>query len=433
MGGVVILGAGLAGLGCALRLPGGRVFEARAHPGGHAYSHELGGVHFDEGAHICHSKDDDFLRLVCAAAGDVLEVAPSVVRNVWQGRWLTYPVQNHLHELPQEARVQALTDLVCAHAGGAGQEPADYRAWCRAQYGAFLAENFYERFTAKYWRVPGAELATDWLAGRLLPSQLPRIVRGAFAAEAERQAVFARFRYPARGGFFEFFRALYATVDVAHGERAVELDTRRKAVQFASGRREPYDCLASSIPLPVLMAITTDLPPALREQARLLRHTQLLCVNLVVNRPRLTDCHWFYVYDEDVEAARVSVPSNLAPGAAPPGQTALQAEVFRRDDEALPADVLVERAARQLGDLLHFGAGEVAALGHVVVPRAYVIADHRRAAVARAACAWFEERDVYPMGLYGRWKYVWSDEAFRQGREAGERIALRLRGGRRAG
>jgi hypothetical protein len=40
------------------------------------------------------------------------------------------------------------------------------------------------------------------------------------------QAVFAQFRYPARGGFFGFFEPLYAGVDVCLGQRAVEVDAR---------------------------------------------------------------------------------------------------------------------------------------------------------------------------------------------------------------
>lgn len=427
MGSMIVLGAGLAGLGCAAHLPGSRVFEAADQPGGHARSHTLAGVAFDQGAHISHTKDPDFLKRICAAAGDVCEIAPSVVGNVWQGRWLTYPVQNNLHELPEDDRVRALTDLVESHLRRDQPDPADYLAWCRAQYGEFLTEMFYRRYTAKYWRVGMEELATDWLGGRLLPSQLPRILAGAIRPEPENQAVFTRFRYPRRGGFFGFFAPLYDCLPVTYGERAAEIDTRRKTVLFRSGRKEQYEQLASSIPLPDLVAIIENVPAEIREAAGRLRHTQLLCVNLVVNRPRLTDCHWFYVYDEDVDAARVSLPGNLAPGSVPAGQTAVQAEVFRRDDEPLDAD-LVERSVAQMGRLLGFERGEVQAVDHVHVRRAYVISDRHRAAAVQAIAAWLGERDIWTMGLFGRWKYVWSDEAYRQGRETAELILGTRRG-----
>jgi protoporphyrinogen oxidase len=432
MDGVIVLGAGLAGLGCARQLPGARVFEAAAHPGGHAYSHPMGGVHFDQGAHISHSKDEEFVRLTGQAAGEVCAISPSVVRNHWAGGWIGYPVQNHLADLPLDDRVRGLTDLVAAHASPRG-EPSDYREWCVAQYGEHLTRTFYDAFTAKYWRVPPERLATDWLGGRLLPSQLPRIVRGALGLPDDSQAVFARFRYPARGGFFGFFAPLYRGLDVRYGERAVEVDARRRTVSFASGRTEQFDSLVSTIPLPKLIGIVKDTPADVRAAAGRLRHTQLLCVNMIIDRPRLTDCHWFYVYDQDVEAARVSVPSNLAPGCVPAGRTAIQAEVFRRDDEPLDPALLVERTVAQIGRLLGFTPADVRQVGHVHVPHAYVISDHDRAAAVEFLRAWLADRGVLTAGLYGRWKYVWSDEAYRQGREAAAEVLARRGTARRAG
>jgi protoporphyrinogen oxidase len=328
--------------------------------------------------------------------------------------------------------VRALTELVEAQTRSA-VEPADYRAWCLAQYGTYLTETFYDEFTAKYWRVPTAELATDWLGGRLLPSQLPRIVRGAFGQPDESQAVFAQFRYPARGGFFGFFEPLYRDLPVHYRERAVEIDPRRRRVAFASGRVEGYETLVSTVPLPKLVGLVKDAPAEVRAAAARLRHTQLLCVNVIVDRPRLTDCHWFYAYDREVEFSRVSVPSNLAPGSVPAGRTALQAEVFRRCDEPFDPAALAERTAAQLGDVLGFGPGEVVEAGHVVVPHAYVISDHARAVAVTAIRSWLADRGILTAGLYGRWKYIWSDEAFRQGRETAAEVLARRGLATRAG
>src|SRR5690606_697552 len=141
--------------------------------------------------------------------------------------------------------------------------PENYRDWCVQQYGQTLTDEFYDKFTAKYWRMRMEDLATDWLGGRLLPSQLDRVIAGAFRAESEGQAVFNRFRYPERGGFFSFFAEFYENLPLALNERAIEIDTVKQQVTFSSGRCEPYQALASSIPLPELVRITKDLPPAL--------------------------------------------------------------------------------------------------------------------------------------------------------------------------
>ncbi len=420
---VVILGAGLSGLGCARALPGAKVFEAGAHPGGHAYSHELGGVHFDEGAHICHAKDQSWLDLLYRQAGPVECIEKSRVRNFWRGHWTTYPVQNHLNELPVETRTKALTDLVAAQVEFKGHEPKNYHEWLLGQYGRFLTDNFYSEYTAKYWRVPMAELGLDWLGGRLLPAQVERIVAGALAKQDEKQSTFAKFHYPARGGFFAFFAPLYRELNIAFGHRATRVDAARRQVTFENGRTENYDALASSIPLPELVKIIADAPDAVRAAAARLRHVQLLCVNMLINRPSLSSDHWFYIYDPDIDIARVSVASNLAPASAPPGVTALQAEIFRRHDEPMDEAALAAKAVRDLGRVLNFAADDVRMVKPVRVPYSYVISDLHRASSVDVIAKWLDQHRIFPMGLFGAWKYVWSDVAFRSGEATASRIA----------
>jgi len=423
---VVILGAGLAGLGCAQALGRGRIFEAKSHPGGHAYSHPQYAPHegvqfaFDEGAHICHSKDAKFLELI-SRDNDVVHMNESRVANRYYGQWLTYPVQNHLHELAVAERKQALWDVVSAHIQADVSVPQNYDEWCRKQYGPFLTEKFYQLYTSKYWRVPMAELATDWLGGRLLPAQVQRIVFGALAPQVEDQTTFARFYYPKQNGFFGFFSKLYQGLDITYNEPAVELDCERKCVSFVSGHKEHFEFLASSVALPHLVDMTLNAPAHVRDAAALLRHTSLLCVNIVVNRPALTDLHWFYIYDQDIAASRISVPSNLSQIDAALPYTVLQAEIFRLPHEPFEP-TLLDRTISDLAMILGFSKQEVVFADTVKVPLGYVISDHARPAAVDTILSWFNNRGVYPMGLFGKWKFIWSDAAWLDGVATAQKI-----------
>ena len=414
---IVVLGGGLAGLGFARHCPGARVFEAESEPGGHARSHEFAGAWFDRGAHICHSQDAQWLDLVCAHA-PIHEMTKSVVLNHKAGRWFAYPVQNHLHDLPADARDAALRDFLAAQEKYRGREPRNYEEWCRFQYGDFLVENFYRLYTAKYWHVPMAELATDWLGGRLLPSQVDNIIAGAQGPVEERQAVFRKFRYPRRGGFQALLARLHEGVDLQFGRRAERVDVARRQVHFAGGAVEGYDTLVSTIPLPELVAMIPEAPAEVRAAAGKLRALRQYCVNLVVNRPSLSPAQWFYIYDPDIAASRVSFPFALS--GEDNRRTAIQAEVFMpaaaRPDEA----ALRDRTVADMGRVLKFSAGDVVAAEIRCYPYSYVVSDLNRAPAIRRVRDWLHGRGIETAGLFGNWEYVWSDRAFASGRALAE-------------
>ena len=214
MEGVIILGGGLSGLGCALSIPQARVFEATNHSGGHCYSHNVNGVYFDEGAHICHSKDKKWLGMLEKNTEGNIKTFQSNVANYYFGKWFSYPVQNHLNELPTNMKTKALSDFFFAQINRKRAKPQNYLEWCLKEYGEFITEEFYTLFTNKYWRVPMEELGTDWLAGRLIPSQVQNIIAGALAPKIEDQSSFSQFKYPTNGGFHSFIKPMYNKLDI---------------------------------------------------------------------------------------------------------------------------------------------------------------------------------------------------------------------------
>lgn len=416
---VVVLGGGLAGLGFARHFPGARVFEAEAAPGGHAQSHEFAGAWFDRGAHICHSQDPAWLELVCART-PMHEMTKSVVLNHKAGRWFAYPVQNHLADLPPADRDAALKDFLEAQEKYKGRVPATYEEWCRFQYGDFLVENFYRLYTEKYWHVPMAELATDWLGGRLLPSQVATIIAGAKGRQEETQAVFRKFRYPQRGGFQAMLAHLSDGVDLRLNKRAVRVDAAQRRVHFADGGEEGFDALVSTIPLPQLAAMIPDAPAEVRAAAGKLRALRHYCVNFVVDRARLSEANWFYIYDPGIATSRVSFPFSLS--GEERGQTAIQAEIFAPGDARPNEEALRDQAVADLAQLLKFGAADVVAAEIRCHPVSYVVSDLDRAAAVRHVRGWLRGRGIETAGLFGEWAYVWSDRAFAAGRALAEKM-----------
>ncbi len=417
---VVILGAGLSGLGCGLNLPGARIYEAKHHPGGHAYSHTLKNHHFDEGAHICHTQNSEFLNLITKQAGDICEINQSIVSNRWGDKWLTYPVQNHLRQLPLETRIPALTDLVIAQIDSQDSQSLNYRDWCLRQYGQTLTETFYEVFTKKYWRSDMEEMSTDWLGGRLLKSVLPSIIHGAFDERAEDQTKFSKFYYPKKGGFFSFFKPLYLDLDISYREKVVEIDLINKNLYFESGTTTSYDILASSVPLPVLVNSIKDVPSNIMYLSAKLKWTQSVIINFILNSPILRNEHWFYIYNEEIEASRVSIPSNIT--STSNNTNCFQAEIFRHNEETYDIEYLQENTNRSMQNIFGYCDNDVSSTSTITAPFSYVISDKERESAVSQILEWLEANKIYSMGLYGNWKYMWSDIAYYSGQNTAYKI-----------
>ncbi len=137
---IVIVGAGPVGLGAAYRLRelGHRdwaIYERSQHVGGLASSHtDAAGFTHDIGGHVMFSHYEYFDRLVDRMLGDD---HTKLMRESWirmQGRWIPYPLQNHIRHLPTDVLLECLDGLVDAQ----GLDPAatvSFAEWVDAVFG----------------------------------------------------------------------------------------------------------------------------------------------------------------------------------------------------------------------------------------------------------------------------------------------------------
>jgi protoporphyrinogen oxidase len=218
-------------------------------------------------------------------------------------------------------------------------------------------------------------------------------------------------------------RHLADGVDLHLNRRAVAVDAARRRVRFADGAEEAYDTLVSTIPLPELARMTAGAPDAVRAAASQLRALRQYCVNFVVKRERLSPANWFYVYDPDIAVSRVSFPFSLAGEAG--ATTAIQAEIFMPGDARPDEESLRDRAVADMGRLLGFAPGEVAAAEIRCYPYSYVVSDLARAPAVAQVRGWLREQGIETAGLFGAWHYLWSDRAYASGQALAQALGAR--------
>lgn len=429
--GIVVIGAGLAGVAAANALSasgiGATIYEARPFWGGHTHSDVVDGFTFDEGPHISFTKDPRVIEVFERGAGEVREFRARL-SNYYRGSWVPHPAQVHLHGLDPDLVARSIVDL--ANAREHPRDVRNYEDWCYNTFGRTFADHFPLVYTRKYWTVEARDLTTDWIEKRVYSPSLEEVVKGALKPRMEGDFhYFSVVRYPMSGGYQSFMRALVdeRTIRLEKEVRALDLAARR--VVFADGTDVYFDRLVSTMPLPDLVkAIPPEQVPAdIQEAAAGLMWTSLILVDVAVDRRDLFPDHVFYVYDEDVSFARAHFPHMLAPTNAPDGKGSIQCEIYYSRRRPLPSSpsTLPERV---VAELIKIGVlrdrHEVLWARHRAIEYANVVFDGRRADALAAVVPWLADRGVIVAGRYGEWGYHWTDDAVRSGWTAADR-ALR--------
>ena len=232
----------------------------------------------------------------------------------------------------------------------------------------------------------------------------------------------ARLGYPLRGGFQSLANGF---LPLLRGDLLLRANVERvspllRTVTLEDGRRQRYESLISTLPLPMLIrAMGEEAPAEIRRIASELRHAGLRCVNLGVARPHLSDKHWID-FPEGTVFDRIFLQGNASPRCNPPGGFALTCEITYSPAKPLPATgaALTERCVR---DCIRVGlldaSDALLTTNHVDLPYAYVTEDRERVARIRD---WLAQFDILLAGRYAEWEHYDCGDAFIAGKRAAE-------------
>lgn len=428
-----MLGAGLAGLSAAHHL-GGRceVFEKEPARGGHSRTHRVDGFNFDEGAHVFFGKDECSEQFVWQPlAGELIHHRAEIWNNYGGRSYGRYPVQANAHALPPELATQCLLDFVEVSRRG-DHEVRNYRDWCYASFGRAFADNFMLRYARKVWTVEPEELTTEWLGtqvgGRISRPSLEQVVRGAIDRNPQEVNYLTTFAYPAQGGFGRIADPVAEGAGEVHlCQGVVRVETGARSVTLSDGTTRRYVALVSTVPLPDLVRMVSEVPVEVCQAADRLMWTSLRLVNVGVRHDKLGPGHWVYFYDEQIPFFRLSFPHKLSPGNAPPGMGSISCEIAysrRRPLDGREAPERVIEALAEVGILR--SRDEVLFVNVLDVPYAYVVFDFNRAKSLEAIHSWMLDSSIFPCGRFGEWGYHWSFEAIESGRRVAAAVTERL-------
>lgn len=200
-------------------------------------------------------------------------------------------------------------------------------------------------------------------------------------------------------------------------------------MEFNERITRDYRVLISTIPLPALIGIATEVPEEVRAAVACLRTNSLMVVGLGVARPKLSTKHWVHFPEREISFCRISFPTNFSAAMAPPGMSSVAAEVAYSAGSLPDRKELTERVIRDLIKVGVLRPDDTIVARHTHdIPLGYCIYDDARREALPVICRWLSKVDIVPSGRYGLWTYFWSDEAMLSGRKAAELVKARAAG-----
>ena len=445
--GTLIVGAGPAGMACALGLArrghATMVVEKDSRSGGLCQTIDHDGFLFDIGGHRFLSRLEEVNALWRETLGDELLRVKRLSRIFYRGRFFKYPL-SFLDTFKNLGPVESVL-CVASYLKDRVSRPADdgtFEGWIINRFGRRLYRIFFDVYTRKVWAIPCKDLSADWAKQRIQGLSLKVAVRkailGAWASGPK--TLTEEFLYPRRGPG-EFFNRLR---DEAAGKGArfafdtevlaVEHDgTRVRAVEIrrgtATGReRVPVEAFVSSMPLPQLVKALRPLPPGpVMAAADKLKFRSYLVANVILDDKDLFPDQWIYVHSPEVRMGRIQNYKNWSPDmTVDPARTSLGLEYFCDEGDALWNMSDPELIDFALEELARIGIGSRRKLidGFVVRrPDAYPVysRDYRESlGTVREYLARFE--NLLTIGRAGLFRYCNSDLALKMGLNAADRV-----------
>lgn len=424
----VILGAGVTGLAAGMA-SGFPVFEARpvtggicssyyvrpdstrrltAHPReGDVYRFEYGGGHWIFGG------DPAVLNLIESLAPTRSYSRSSAVFFPDHNLYVPYPLQNHLHALGSDLAAKAVAEIVAAPKSS----PRTMADWLEQSFGPTLSELFFapfhELYTAGLWRRIAPQDAYK------SPADVRTVIQGALT-EAPPVGYNVTYVYP-RDGLNTLAARMAERCQMHHGKRVTKINPDARTIRFADDSEIQYRRILSTLPLNHMADIT-----GLRVDTEPDPYTSVLVFNIGATKgPRCPEQHWIYVPHSKTGFHRIGFYSNVDPAFLPKSSQQSCDRVSIYVEKAFPGgkkptdqqiDADCKSVAEELRDWGFIDRAEVVDPTWIDVAYTWSLPGSNWKSRAQKV---LRDRDIHPIGRYGRWIFQGIADSIRDGLAAG--------------
>lgn len=330
-----ILGGGLTGLAVASGLKAEfEVLEKDEECGGLCRSLQEDGFTFDYGgAHIIFSRNRRPVDFMIKVLGDNCVRGRRNNKVFFKGRFVKYPFENGLSDLPKEDTFECLYYYL----KNDYPEPRNFKEWLYYTFGKGIAEKYLIPYNEKIWNYDAEKMSLHWVEGRVPQPPLEDVIKSAIGIETEGYTHQLYFYYPKTGGIQALIRAMENKIpSISRNFRVTGIERGKAKWTVSNGKEEKeFDIVVSTIPIFDLIHALGNVPRAVLSAVNSLKYNSLITVMLGIDSPRINEFTAVYFPDKDFLPNRVGFPMNFSVNNVPEGMSSLVAEITSNEGDGV--------------------------------------------------------------------------------------------------
>lgn len=446
---IVILGAGLAGLGAGYALSRAGmdiiVLEANATVGGLAKTINHRGFRFDIGGHRFKTSSEKTENLVRQVLANELLVVRRSSKILLRNKYFDYPLKplNAISGLGIPTASRIILDYAVEQIRQRCEDTKmiSLEDWVVRNFGRTLFNIYFREYSEKVWGIDCSRICMEWVEQRIQRLSLGQAVRKALFRSSDRDmhTLASEFLYPSLG-IGRIAEGLNREIEknnlVITNSRIVRIShcgDRIESVTTRTGQADSQTSMyrgnefISSIPVATLVQLLHPKPPTdVLDAASRLKYRDLVIVTIMINRVRVTDQTWIYIPEKKIPFGRIHEPTNWSHKMAPEGKTLLVTEhfCFRGDNTWSASDGdLAERTILNLVNLGLVKRHEVIDKVILRIPRAYPLFEVGYTEQHEKICNYLDRYcNLRLIGRGGMFRYYNMDHTIESGIAAAESV-----------
>ena len=418
-----ILGGGLAGLslGYFLNLKNQDFFILEKNPetSGLLKSIQIDGFTFDiGGSHVIFSKNKKILSFILSILKDNIVRIRRNAKILYKGRYIKYPFENGLAELPKRENFECLYYFIRNYTKkekGLLPSPKNLKEWFYYMFGKGIAEKYLIPYNEKLWKFPLEEMSINWVI-RIPRPPIKDIIKSSLGIPTEGYKHQLYFYYPKLGGIQALAKALERPIKnkIVTNFEVKKIKKEDGKWIVSNGKIEfEFDKIISTIPLGELIKTLRNTPKEIKKAARELKFNSLITIGVGIDKPNINNFSWVYIPGQETLPHRISFPSNYSPYVSPNKKSSILAEItYRERDEIskMDDDEIAEKTIEDLNTLKIINKKDVVITTVQRIKYAYVIYDLECTENLRKIITYISEIGIDVIGRFGKWEYLNMDQ-----------------------